>query len=211
MRISELLKALFETKTIAPSYKIPHIFFTIMLIGDSKKGIGRYKIMKKIDLGEGSTKTLLNRLKDENVISVESHRQKGHILTKSGETIFNDLENMISFPKELYNENDKYVVGKVALYIILNRSSIRKDIKLGINQRDEAIKIGGSGATCLSYSHTNKFVFPDDDSPNPTQVIFPIETKRLKKGDLIVIGGAESQSKAILATYAAAISLLQFK
>ncbi len=202
--LSKLLKRLFETKTITPSYKIPHILFCIMLIGKKSNGIGRYKIRNEMNLGEGSTKTLLNRLKDENIIKVDKNRQKGHIITKIGKKIFHDLEKLISFPQELVNEENKFVVGKIAYYSIVDQEYIKNNLGFSIDQRDEAIKIGGTGATCLTFDGTNKFEFSDGVS-----ITLPIEQEQLIKGDILIIGGGSSKGDAILATYAAAISILK--
>jgi len=202
--LSKLLIRLFETKTITPSYKIPHILFCIMIIGKESKGIGRYRIRKEINLGEGSIKTLLNRLKEEDIIKVDKNRQKGHIITKTGKKIFQGLEKLISFPQKLVNTENKFVVGKIAYYSIINQENIKDNLGPSINQRDEAIKIGGTGATCLTFDGTQKFEFSDGISIN-----LPIEQKQLKKGDILIIGAGNSKSDAILATYAAAISILE--
>ena len=202
--LSTLLKRLFETKTITPSYKIPHILFCIMLIGKESHGIGRYRIRNEINLGEGSIKTLLNRLKEEDIIKVEKNRQKGHIITKNGKKIVQDLENLISFPQELVNKENKFVVGKIAFFSIVNQYYIKNNLGSSIDQRDEAIKIGGTGATCLTFDGTKKFEFSDGVSIN-----LPIEQKQLKKGDILIIGGGNSKGDAILATFAAAISIIK--
>jgi len=202
--LSKLLKRLFETKTITPSYKIPHILFCIMLIGKESHGIGRYRIRNEINLGEGSTKTLLNRLKDENIIKVDKNRQKGHILTKIGKKILQDLEKLISFPQELENKENKFVVGQIAYYSIVDQENIKKFLGSSIDQRDEAIKIGGTGATCLTFDGINKFEFSDGLS-----ISLPIGQKQLKKGDILIIGAGNSKGDAILATFAAAISIIK--
>jgi predicted transcriptional regulator len=201
--LSKLLRRLFETKTITPSYKIPHILFCIMIIGKESKGIGRYRIRKEINLGEGSIKTLLNRLKEENIIKVDKNRQKGHIITKTGKKIIQDIEKLISYPQDLVNKENKFVVGKIAYYSIVDQQYIKRNLGSSIDQRDEAIKIGGTGATCVTYDGNQQFEFSDGVSIN-----LPIEQKQLKKGDILIIGAGDSKGDAILATFAAAISIL---
>jgi len=202
--LSTLLKKLFETKTITPSYKIPHILFCIMLIGKESKGIGRYRIKKEMNLGEGSIKTLLNRLKEEKIIKVDKSRQKGHIITTTGKKIFQNIEKLISYPHELENKDNKFVVGKIAYYSIVDQDYIKNNLGSSIDQRDEAIKIGGTGATCLVYDGNQKFGFSDGVS-----IILPIKQKKLTKGDILIIGAGDSKSDAILTTYAAAISIVK--
>ncbi|MHA1585285.1 MAG: DUF4443 domain-containing protein [Promethearchaeota archaeon] len=196
-----------ESKTIAPSYNYSQIIYSIMLLGEDDFGIGRYRIKNEIDLGEGSTKTLLNHLKKQEIITVLGSRQKGHILTNKGKKFFQNITEVIPKPNPLENTKNKYVVGNLASYTHLKSKYLKENINLGILQRDEAIKIGGTGATCLIFDGT-KFVFPEHNR-------FPIEitsfnTSSFHEGDLLIIGGGKSTSYANLATIAAAISLLDF-
>lgn len=98
MSVFTSLKPLFESKTIAPTYKLSHIIYTFFFLGKSSQGVGRYRIKDEIGLGEGSTKTLLTRLKDENFISIETKKQLGHSLTPKGLEIFNQLIQIIPIP-----------------------------------------------------------------------------------------------------------------
>lgn len=205
VNLPSLIKHLYESKTIAPNYKIPHIFFTIMFLGRQKKGIGRYRIKDEVGLGEGSMKTLLNRLKDENIIQAEAQRQKGHSLTNFGRNISNLLNEMVKYPTPIANQDNRVVVGKFACYTILKRTFLKDHFSIGIQQRDEAIKIGGSGATCLTYDG-EKIVFPGEEKYAPdTQ---EINTEGLEKDDLVIIGGGKTPQKATLALFAGTISLL---
>ena len=90
----------------------------------------------------------------------------------------------------------------------------------GVEQRDAAIKVNGSGATCLVYDGINLF-FPtktkskdDKDSTkiNPKTLNYfkaEIEAAKVKieKNDVIIIGSGDNDQKARLATLNAALTL----
>ena len=209
--ITELFAELFKSQTIKPSYKKPHILYTIMLLGDyneKDKGIGRYKLKQETGLGGGSIKTLVGRLKEQGLIEVYKKKQKGHFLTQKGEKIYKDLVQYLPLPRELDNPENKYVLGEHAFYTKLKKSHISDEKSIGIQQRDASIKIGGSGATCVQKNKKN-FVFPDNPSKESSVInIQGIEGENLNKGDYVVIGGAEVPETAIISTIAASLTLL---
>ncbi len=203
-----LVKMLFETKTISPSYKTPHIVYTIMLIGRENQGIGRYRIMNEVGIGEGSIKTLLNKLKEMNIIVVENQKQRGHILTKKGNTIYKFLIDLIKFPHFIDNLNNQYVVGEYASFTLINHLNLNKKLEIGIKQRDEAIKIGGSGATCLIFNG-KCLVFPGKENKLEYTIdIDKFKLNSIQKDDMIIIGGGLNKSKSILATLSASLSIV---
>ncbi|UYP45596.1 hypothetical protein NEF87_001881 [Candidatus Lokiarchaeum ossiferum] len=208
INLTKVIKKLYESKTIAPSYKTSHIIYTIMFLGNQEKGIGRYRIKDEVGLGEGAMKTLLNRLRDETVIKVEVQRQKGHVLTDSGRILSNRLNSMFHFPEPLENRDNNYVVGKCASYTIIKCAYLKEDYSIGIQQRDEAIKIGGTGATCLTFDG-KKLIFPGKDHFSPN--IQGLNIKGIKKNDLVLIGGGNTPQKANLSVFAAVLSLLKLQ
>lgn len=206
INLSTVIKNLYESKTITPTYKISHILYTIMFLGKQEKGIGRYRIKDEVGLGEGSMKTLLSRLRDEAIIKVDVQRQKGHVLTDVGHQLSDRLYSMFHFPLPLENRDNNYVVGKNASYTIIKSAYLKENFSIGIPQRDEAIKIGGSGATCLMYDG-NRVIFPGKDQYSPN--IQGLNIQGIKKNDIILIGGGNSPQKANLALFAAVLSLLK--
>jgi predicted transcriptional regulator len=194
--------ALFDSKTIPPSFKMPHLLYALYLIGGAPDGVGRYRIKKEIQLGEGSARTLLGHLKDAGMIDINEKNQKGHILTAKGQQIYLELLDRISYPQEITNTGNKFVVGNAATYVLLKHKHLKPNLILDIRPRDEAIKIGGTGATVVRYTGT-EFQFADS-----TPLPFPIPLDNLLKGDLLVLGGGTHKNQAILATLAAALLLV---
>jgi predicted transcriptional regulator len=199
--LGTLLSTLFESKTISPTFKIPHVLYTLFILGTGK-GVGRYRIKNEIGLGEGATKTLLIHLKDAGIINSDYIHQKGHHLTEKGKKIYEDLISRISFPQEVENPGNKFVVGQIAVFSIIKKKAVKSQIVLDITHRDEAIKIGGTGATVVQFDGVN-FIFPDK---NPLQL--PVLLKGIEAGDLLCIGGGQSVTIATLATLAASINLI---
>jgi len=205
---SSLLIALYQSKTITPTYNIPQIIYAIMLIGKENNGIGRYKIKNHIGLGEGATKTLLTRLREAEIIHLENEhsRQRGHVLTTRGNKVNFQLLQRMSYPQILQNEGNDYVIGEIAYYSRVKKQYCNPDLKLGITQRDEAIKIGGTGATCLRF-YGQRLIFPEQTEEEYSPTIDQIDNDILDEGDIIVIGGGNTKNSAILATIAAAYSV----
>jgi hypothetical protein len=207
-----LLNTLYQSKTITPTYNIPQIIYTILLIGKEHKGIGRYKIKNHINLGEGATKTLLTRLREAEIIHLENEhsRQRGHVLTTSGKKINHKLLHIMSYPQALKNEGNSYVIGEIAYYTRVKKQYCSPDLHLGITQRDEAIKIGGMGASCLRFDG-QRLIFPEQTEEKFYPTIDQIDLSILEEGDIIIIGGGKTKKTAILATIAAAYSIFTGK
>ena len=79
----------------SPSFSVFHVMKALELT--AKEGpIGRGKLSRELGIGEGVTRTLLNRLIDAGLIATS---KLGCSLTKKGETIWNDFQSI--FPKKL--------------------------------------------------------------------------------------------------------------
>lgn len=166
------------------------------LIGDHGP-IGRKKLADKLGVGEGSMRTILNRLKDEDLITSSP---RGHFLTDKGE-------------RKLEKEARKFLkidVGDLTVGftdVATMVGGVADRIDKGIEERDEAIKVGAKGATVL--------VFQDDSLKLPSsgeEIDAGIEAKLLdffrpSDGDVIVIGTADDEKTAERGALAAAESI----
>lgn len=204
--LSNLFSTMFKSKTITPHYQKAHIVHTILLLGEDDYGIGRYRIMKELHLGEGSIKTMLARLRDEGLIEAKKFRQQGHILTEKGKHLQKEILTYISRPRSLKNEENQFVIGKTAVFSVIPRERLKNTIVFGIPQRDEAIKIGANGATCVVFNGQD-LVFPN--SNDYLINIAELDKHQLKKGDIVLIGGGEDEGLATLGLIAATLSLIQ--
>ena len=92
------------------------------------------------------------------------------------------------------------------------------NIKNGIEQRDAAIKINGSGATCLIYNG-KEIYFPskvnnlnerekvNQDTFNYFKTQMDDANVKLEPNDVIIIGSGDNPQKSRLATLNAALTL----
>ncbi|MHA1821542.1 MAG: DUF4443 domain-containing protein [Promethearchaeota archaeon] len=202
------LPEIFRSQTIKPSFKLIHVIMALIIIDEEKEGIGRYKLQSYINLPEGKVKSLINRMKQMGMIEKAS-RIRGHILSEEGKHILNELYSKLTPPKLPRFDYTNLIVGDFAYYSIVY-NGISK-FKNGIEQRDEAIKIGGTGATCL-YFDGNSFRFSKDpDVKTEQDRVISVKKSDLdgdiNKGDILTLGGGKTQSIARLATLAAALSL----
>lgn len=163
-----------------------------------KNGIlGRKEIAKELDLGEGSTRTVLNQLKGGGLIKSTPN---GHSLTKKGgEKLVKRSEKLLSL------DAGELTVGEKDVALIVKGAASK--VKKGIEQRDEAIKAGADGATVLVFRE-GKLLVPGAQIELKTEV----EVKLLKdlkpsEEDVIIIGTADDEATAEWGAIAAGESL----
>ena len=210
MKISELEK-IFESPTIRPSFKEIHVFLLLIILNEEqhKDGIGRYRLEKELNLSEGKIKTLLDRMKHEEINLIKSNsRTSGHVITENGKNLLDELFQYITPPIIPRFDYKKVALGEFAYYSIVRQGL--KNIRTGMEQRDEVIKIGGTGATCLIYDN-KKFSFPElkedmDIGLKDNDIDFSINEK-----DVLIIGTGPNKPIARLGTLAAALNLAKIQ
>jgi len=195
-----MLKNLIDVRA---SYSIAHIVKVLFLL--SENPMGRNQLIKEIGLGEATIKTLIKRLKKNDLVKKTT---KGSILTKKGTLLVGKILKNISRPVEIGILTKEYTVGKYNFALLIKNASNK--IKSGIEQRDEAIKIGADGATTLVCKN-DKLVFPGCNKKivvleRVLRKIFKIENE-----DVIIIGSDSTKKKAEEASLVAALSLWQKK
>jgi predicted transcriptional regulator len=179
------------------SYSSAHVVKVLFLL--SERPMGRHKLMKEMSLGEATIKTLIKRLNKNNLIK---NTTKGNVLTKKGNSFLDQILKKMSKPMEINIE--KYTVGKYNFAILVKRASTK--VKSGIEQRDEAIKIGADGATTLVCKN-HKLIFPGCYRKATDLEKILLKHFDIKNGDVIVIGSASTKKKAYEASIIAALSL----
>ncbi|KXA89551.1 hypothetical protein AKJ40_00020 [candidate division MSBL1 archaeon SCGC-AAA259M10] len=166
------------------------------LIGEHEP-IGRKKLAEKLGIGEGSMRTILNRLKEKGLITSTA---RGHVLTDKGDRELGERSR-----KFLEIDVGDLTVGKVSVATMV-KDAIEK-VRRGIEQRDEAIKVGAQGATTLVYRDEDLELLCSE-----TQLDKEIKSELLEffqpsENDIIVIGTADSKKYAERGALAAAESL----
>lgn len=221
----EELDSLLESPTIRPTFEKVHVILALFIFAENREGIGRYRLQKELLVGEGTAKSLIKKLnKDISFIMVMTEtKRKGHILTQEGINYLQRIKKVIPIIKECETSLLKEIIIEAEgtfTYFCLVKNALNK-ITDGVSQRDAAIKVDGSGATCLVYDG-EKLVFPSkkplvnieaDMIVNDSLYRFfksglSLENVKLERNDVIAIGSGDSPQKARLATLNAALTLI---
>jgi predicted transcriptional regulator len=204
MSTREILETLVKEKAPGPtsSFQIFHIIKALELI--SHAPVGRGGLAKKLGIGEGATRTLIERLKDEQIISIS---KSGCTLTKKGEQLWKRIERII--PSKIKLEQSKLTLSAYNVAILVQGKASK--VKLGMEQRDAAFLAGAKGATTLVMKK-GKLTMPCEDVDIKETV--PETRKKIisflkpREDDVIIIGSADTYDLAEYGAIAAAWTLL---
>lgn len=220
----EELEELFESSTIKPTFELVHIILALILFGKNPDGIGRYRLRQNLLIGSGTARSLVKKLKEKaNFIDVEEENiRKGHVLTEEGVNYLRKIRKKIPLLEKAEPRILKDIIIKnenINSYFCLVKNAAG-NVRSGIEQRDAAIKVGASGATCLIYNGKDLQYPPSSIPPQNIEdlklndsIKNYFETKlsnyntQLQKDDVIIIGLGENAEKARLAALNSALTL----
>lgn len=203
--MKRMLKELLEEKAPGPfpSFAIYHVIKALELI--AKEHVGRGKLSEQLGIGEGATRTLLNRLKEAGLIVIS---KKGCAFTAKGNGLWKELESV--FVKKACLQRNELVLTKCNVAVQLR--GLGNKVRTGLEQRDAAIMAGAKGATTLVY-RKGKLIMPNmsEDISHDYPLVFKQLTSLLdlRENDAVAIGGADSLDKAEYGAYAAAWTLIE--
>ncbi|MBD3310067.1 hypothetical protein GF351_02515 [Candidatus Woesearchaeota archaeon] len=132
-----------------------------------EKGYSRQQISKELELGEGTVKSILNTLKQKNLITSSTH---GHIYTGKGAGHMARIREIIELPRKLRLD---LFPGKQGCAVLLKS---RKEGKVSIDHRDLAIKNGADAALILVYGE--RLQMTGCDVPPPEELTGMYEYRR---------------------------------
>ena len=188
----------------SPYFNEAHVVKVVELIGDHRN-IGRIRLSKELDLGEGTTRTLLKHLKNEEI--TQSSRI-GISFSKKGNKLFSELRSKLSPCKEV--PSTPLTIGTYNIAVLVRDSA--KAVRSGMEQRDIAIKSGASGATTLIFS-SNKLSLPMGEEniskSMPDLHNMLVAQFNPKENDVIIVGCGENRETAEIGAKMAAIKLLK--
>lgn len=167
--------------------------------------IGRKNLSKLIGLGEGMTRTLIRRLKDQGLIKIDRY---GISLSDLGDRVLLSIALRISGSVTV--PQSSITLGNHNCAILV-RDSL-KFLKKGVEQRDAAMKIGALGATTLIFK-ANKFQMVGvTDGSFIIDLSFQmllLKKLRPQENDVIIIASANEATSARIGAKAAAFELLK--
>lgn len=179
-----------------------HVLRAILAIGKSG-AVGRGKLGNLVGLGQGEVRTLIKRMKENDLIVVEPDGCK---LSRSGEREFQRLSDKIPWSSTVRAASLGIGNRCSALLVRGAANSVRK----GIEQRDASIRVGALGALTAVFSGGH-FTLPGDgadcERDGPRELWSAARSAGPREGDVLIVVGADSEEAADLGTLAAALSL----
>jgi predicted transcriptional regulator len=184
-----------------PSFSTFHFLRAIELIAE--KSIGRNKLAQELGIGEGATRTLIGRLKDEGLASIS---KTGCILTDKGQELWGEYRSII---KKTRVEKNELTFAEYSYAVLITKSGHK--VRTGMEQRDAAIMAGAKGATTILLKK-GQLVFPatdrnvKEDFPKASDQI--VRLLMPQEDDTIIVVSSDDPAKAEYGALAAAWTLV---
>ncbi len=179
-----------------PKFSLFHVWKAYDVIY-SQGPIGRKALSDALGIGEGSTRTILDKMMKEG--SVENTKQ-GAVLSERGRKKYKN-SGIIVCPVRI----DGLTVGTHDCAVLVKGMAER--VGTGAEQRDEAVRAGALGATTLIFKG-NRILFPTDPEKPDQGSIIPLRSSfNLEENDTIIVGTANSYEEAERGAVTAALSL----
>jgi len=167
--------------------------------------VGRYRLKGLLDLyeHEGLVRLMLSELAEKGYIKAE---KTGCSMTPAGERYLASVLSKVGIGDIRRIDLSELQLGPACVAVqICDRQERFSD---GIEQRDSAVRAGARGATVLLFKD-NVFSVPrvyhnlSAEYPGLAREI--LDSFRLKDGDALIVGFADSTSKALEGALAAAL------
>ena len=200
----KFIETLASEKAPGPSttFSMFHIFYAIELM--SEKIIGRNKLAKKLNVGEGAIRTIISRLRDAGLIIIS---KEGCRLTAKGQKTWTKFKELLPSMAEI--EQTELTHSKYNFAFLVKNCG--QKIGSGIEQRDAAI-MGGAKRAIAIVSRGGHLVI--DSVSNSIEMEYPDAAKKILKeikpddNDVIMIAGADDPVRAKRGAFAAAWVLI---
>lgn len=204
MRLHALSRVLEEDyRGPRASFSAYDVLKSIVVIGENGR-LGRTKLASTMELGVGEVRTMIKRLKDSGLIRVSSN---GCELTDVGQKNYSAVKKVVYWRSEVQAQS--LGIGKYCWAFIIRGKS--HSVKLGIEQRDAAIKAGASGVLTIMFSK-DQFLIPVEgtncEPTKPSEPWMTIRKSSPQDGDVVIISGASDSQQAEKGGWSAAMTFL---
>lgn len=168
--------------------------------------VGRMKLSRDLQLGEGEARTLVKHLKNEGLIDVS---KSGISLSANGKELLGSLRTLLSEQVEI--PSTSLTVG--SFNVAVRVAGMKDSVKYGLEQRDAAMMAGAKGATTLVFTKNGLSLPGTGESVSRIDscLLVALSNLSLKEGDVIIIGSADERIKAEFGAKTAALELLKSK
>ena len=180
-----------------PKFGDYHVWKTLYCISQNRQ-LGRKSLAALLNIGEGSTRTILNMLQEDGLIAINKN---GVSFTKEGMSAWRNVRMEIQ-PMDV----SELTIGKSDCAVRV--PGMAGSIKYGCEERDVAIKSGATGATTLICSNS-VLIFPGSHYPVDQSVVEALKKCfDINDGDVVIIGSAPDTEKAELGAVTAGLELM---
>ena len=181
-----------------PKFKDYHIWKAMWCLS-RESPLGRKSLSAKLNIGEGSTRTILSILQESGIVTI---RKNGISLSPDGRVAWNEVMMDIQPVDAL----ESLTIGEHNCAVRVPHAALR--VNMGCEERDAAIKAGAVGATTLLYSK-GSLIFPGNDYPVSPKSQKAIQNAfDLQNDDAIIIGTAHTPELAEEGAVTAALELI---
>ena len=180
-----------------PKFNDYHIWKAFQCLDESNP-VGRKKLSQLLGIGEGSTRTILSMMQEQNMITIG---KSGILLTDAGiefkKSVSMDVADISISDLTIGDKDCAVRVPKMA-----------RNVKYGCEERDAAIRSGATGATTLIYTN-GKLIFPGSDYPVDREVETKIRSVfSLKNDDVVIIGTGPTRESAEIGAVIAGLTIM---
>lgn len=179
-----------------PSYTPAHLLYALIFLDKNK--VGRKQLAVELRVGEGTVRTIIRRLQDEELVSID---RSGITLSSIGSAFLDSIREKLAWSDFPQTE----ITLDTYNYLVLCHGAEDK-VRLGVEQRDQALIHGAKGATTLVFREGN-WRMPGADQVLKDNVIDFLGVFSPKQGDVAIIGSSDERFTAALGGLAATLDL----
>ena len=202
--LKKFIQGIAGKKAPGPSttFTVFHIFYALELM--SQKPLGRNKLAKKLNVGDGAVRTIISRLRNAGLIETS---KEGCSLANKGLEIWRQFEQV--FPKRLEIPKSELNESEFNFAFLVKNSG--QKVRSGIDQRDAAIIAGARKALVIVFKNGHLRIESvsdciEKDYPKAASQILKELTP--EDNDAIIVAGADSALRAKRGAFAASWSLI---
>jgi len=205
LSLKKFMQQIAGKKAPGPSttFSIFHLFYALELL--AQMPLGRNKLAGKLEVGDGAVRTIISRLKENDLIETS---KEGCNLSRKGAEIWGQFEEI--FPRRIAISKSDLSSSE------FNHAFLVKDcgqkVRSGIDQRDAAIIAGAKNALVIVYRNGHLRIESvseclEKDYPQAaSQIINELDPK---ENDVVIVAGADSALRAKRGAFAASWSLIK--
>lgn len=179
-----------------------HVLKALLAIGRFGR-VGRGKLGTLTGLGQGEVRTLIKRLKDNQLIVIEA---EGCRLSAKGEREYANISSLLRWSGPVRAKT--LGLGEHCWAVLFGGAA--KSVRYGIEQRDAAIKAGADGAF-TSVFRSGRFTIPgegtDCEKDGPSEPWITVRKVGPHEGDVVVVTGSGSEGDSENGALAAVLTL----